>query len=87
MKDSRCTVCKYQGDHDPKELHQDVIYRGNGNRYQLNLCYMHSWELFRGGQHKFLRLYQQNFQAVFGTESEPELMDHMKEVPLPGWAA
>jgi len=78
MNDNRCMVCKYLGDHAHKELSQERIYRERGGSITLNLCYGHSWELFRTGQKRFLKSYQENFMHVFGTESEKELIEHLK---------
>lgn len=78
MKDSRCMVCKYLGDHEQKELTSERIYRERGNPLTVSLCYGHSWELFRNGQKKFLDTYRHNFMQVFGTETEEELIQHLK---------
>ncbi len=78
MKDHRCAVCKYHGDHREKPLYFEHIWRDNGQPFQIALCYVHSWELFRVGQKKFLAAYRENFMRYFGTESERELLDHLK---------
>lgn len=78
MNDCRCMVCKYLGDHASKELVKDHIYRDKGPHLIVSLCYHHSWELFRMGQRKFLNQYRENFMQVFGTETEEELINHLK---------
>ena len=78
MNDSRCMVCKYQGDHSSKDLLHDRIYRDRGPELVIALCYHHSWEFFRYGQKKFLGVYKENFMQVFGTETDQELIDHLK---------
>lgn len=78
MKDHRCLVCKYLGDHSEKNLSRDKIYRERGQDIVIPLCYSHSWELFRMGQKKFLNQYKSNFMAFFGTETESALINYIK---------
>jgi hypothetical protein len=78
MKDSRCVICKYIGDNKQKELTKEKIYRNSGKDIPLQLCYSHSWELFRVGQRKFLEMYKENFMQFFGTETEKELINYVK---------
>lgn len=89
MKDYRCMICKYQGDHSEKELSKDRIFRERGGPIIINLCYNHSWDLFRNGQKKFLEQYRSDFMAVFGTENESELIEHLKGTGkgFQSWAA
>ena len=78
MKDSRCVICKYLGDHRAKELHRGEIFRDKASSIGLSLCYFHSWELYREGQKKFIARYRPNFMEFFGTESEKELIEFIK---------
>jgi hypothetical protein len=90
MKDERCLICKYLGDHSHKELSRDRIYRERGTDLMVLLCYGHSWELFRMGQRNFLAKYRENFMMFFGTESETELIDYAKGISrnsLDRWSA
>ncbi len=90
MKDCRCVICKYSGDHGEKLLNKDRIFRSQGRDVVVQLCYTHSWELFRGGQRKFLERYRANLMNFFGTETEQELIDFVKgvgESPLSRYAA
>ena len=89
MNDFRCMVCKYLGDHSHKELSKEKIFRDRGNALVVSLCYNHSWELFRNGQKKFLDQYRNNFMQVFGTETEEELIEHLKGTKsgFQSWAA
>jgi len=89
MKDHRCAVCKYQGDHNEKKIYLEPIWRDNGLPFKIALCYMHSWELFRMGQKNFLMSYRDNFMGYYGTESERELVKHLKTMlpSIQAWSA
>jgi hypothetical protein len=78
MKEQRCLICKYLGDHSEKYLCHDKIYREQGQDILVHLCYSHSWELFRLGQKKFLNNYKSNFTAFLGTETETALIEYVR---------
>jgi hypothetical protein len=78
MQDQRCLICKYLGDHNHKDLSKDRIYRDRGADLLVPLCYLHSWELYRSGQRKFLSKYSPNFMQFFGTETEADLINYVK---------
>jgi hypothetical protein len=88
MKDSRCVICKYRGDQREKKVTLEHIWRERGQPFQIPLCYVHSWELFRVGQRAFLANYRDNFMNYFGTETERELFEHLRgEKHYDPWAA
>jgi hypothetical protein len=79
MSDQRCLICKYMGDHAHKSLSRDRIFKdGSGAVISIQLCYTHSWELFRFGQKKFLLSYRPYFEGFYGTEADAELIDFIQ---------
>lgn len=85
MKDDRCVICKYSGDHQKKQITRDQIWREKGRTFRIPLCYLHSWELFRLGQKVFFATYSANFKNYYGTETEKELFDHLKGEKTNPW--
>jgi len=56
MNDKLCLICRASGKLI-KATCKDTIFRGSKDQY-LDLCYLHSLELFKRGQTKFLFRYQ-----------------------------
>jgi hypothetical protein len=78
MRDDRCFICKFlQVDRTASNL--DAIFDSAGNERSIGLCYSHSVELFKSGQHKFLGRYRDVFAGNFGFEADFDLVRTFKQ--------